>query len=243
MSWNRRRALQAASASVSGLLVAGCVSTIDTGADDERPDEQDETDGTGDGDGGDELARVEAPPYEITEPECGETGERDPLWLCEHMAAEPSLAFEQAATTTAIFADEGLTLEDEPESEHQFYATLLAESADLDRLDEDAGGEPIALLEETDFDTETVLVVQTGWGSGSITPHLKRLETTDDGIHAFGCYRRPCAGTDDYTMRTAVARFERPDGLENAVVSLTVDADHLVTFEAGEGVVTITELL
>lgn len=195
------------------------------------------------GDGGSGLARVEAPPYEISEPECSGMGDRDPLWLCENMAAEPSVAFDQVETTFAIFAGEGLTLDAEPDGEHQFYAALLTETDDLDRLNADAGGDPVALIEKTDFDTEAVLVAQTGWGSGSVTPHLKRIEDTGDGIHAFGCYRRPCAGTDDYTMRTVVARFERPDSLEEGIVSLTVDAEHRVNFEAGEGVVTVTDVL
>lgn len=40
-------------------------------------------------------------------------------------------------------------------------------------------------------------------------------------------------------MRTVVARFERPDDLDRAVVSLTVDPKTQVNFEAGEGVVTV----
>lgn len=69
-------------------------------------------------------------------------------------------------------------------------------------------------------------------GSGSQTPHLKRVEETGDGVHAFGCSRQPCAGTDDFTVRTVVARFERPPSLEGSLVSLTVDSETRVTFGA-----------
>lgn len=96
------------------------------------------------------------------------------------------------------------------------------------------------VIETTPFETEAVLVIQTGWGSGSHLPHLKRIEDTVDSIHAFGCYRRPCGGTDDYTMRTVAARFDRPASLEGGIVSLTVDAETRVNVEISEGVATVT---
>ena len=89
------------------------------------------------------------------------------------------------------------------------------------------------------FVGEAVLVAQTGWGSGSVTPHLKRIEETEEGVHAFGCYRRPCAQTDDYTARAVVARFERPAARFSAAVSLTVDAETRVNVAGEEGVVTV----
>lgn len=100
----------------------------------------------------------------------------------------------------------------------------------------------VKLIKETNFDAEAMLVVQTGWSSGSVTPHLKQIEETDDGVHAFGCYRRPCIATTDYTLRTVVARFERPAILNKGVVSLTYDSEHVVNFEVGEGVVTVDGL-
>lgn len=194
------------------------------------------------GHAGDELARVEEPLYEISEPECGEAGNRDPLWLCENMDAEPSLAFHQVETSSVVFSDEGLEFDEVGGGDLQFYAALLTDVDDLDRIDENTDSDVGELIEETDFDTEVMLVAQTGWGSGSETPHLKRIEGTDDGIHAFGCYRRPCGGTTDVTMRTVVARFERPDSLHQAVVSLTVDPKMQVNFEVGEMVVTVDGL-
>lgn len=227
MELTRRRTIGLLGAAATGSL-AGCVSSDD-----------------GDGSPGenppiDDLPQVDKPPYSIDKPGCGDTGDRDPLWLCENMAAAPSLAFEQEETKGAVLAGEGLTLDTE-ELDAQFYVALLTEEDHLDRLAENSGRDAIALVESTDFETQSVLVVQTGWGSGTITPHLKRIEETDGGVHAFGCYRRPCGGTDDITARTVVTQVDRPETLETARVSLTVDAETRVTFADGD-VATVGDL-
>ncbi|MFB6224729.1 MAG: hypothetical protein ABEH86_13805 [Haloarcula sp.] len=191
----------------------------------------------------DDLDRVDTPPYDIADIECefddsGE-GDRDPLYLCANMSAEPSLSFEQVSTRGTLFADEGLELAPDNTNE-QLYATLLTEAAHTDRLNADSG-DAYDLVTETDFETHAVLVVQTGWGSGSIVPHLKRVEATADGIHAFGCYTRPCVYTEDFTARSTVVRFERPDAIDSGVVSLTVTPTTRYNFASTEGVVTIEQ--
>jgi hypothetical protein len=188
-----------------------------------------------------DLNRVETPPYEVEDIECdfddsGE-GDRDPLYLCANMPAEPSLSFEQVSTRGTLFADAGLEFADD-NTDDQLYATLLTEADDIDRFEEDRG-DAYSLAADTDFESHAVLVVQTGWGSGSIVPHLKRIEETADGVHAFGCYTQPCVYTEDFTARSTVARFERPDALDSGVVSLTVDPSTRYNVATGEGVVTI----
>jgi len=189
----------------------------------------------------DDLDRVDTPPYDIEEVECniddsGE-GDRDPLYLCANMPAEPSLSFEQVSTRGTLFADEGLEFADD-NTDDQLYATLLTEADDIERFAEDSG-DAYDLTADTDFESHAVLVVQTGWGSGSIVPHLKRIEETEDGIHAFGCYTQPCVYTDDFTARSTVARVERPDSLDSGIVSLTVDPSTRYNVATGEGVVTV----
>ncbi|MGB9952415.1 hypothetical protein ACOZ4F_08435 [Haloarcula marismortui] len=189
----------------------------------------------------DGLDRVETPPYEVEEVECnvadsGE-GDRNPLYLCANMPAKPSLSFEQASTRGALFADEGLARAPDDNGD-QLYATLLTDADDIERL-EDNSGDAYSLAADTDFESHAVLVVQTGWGSGSIVPYLKRIEETADGIHAFGCYTQPCVYTSDFTARSTVVRFERPDTLDSGVVSLTVDPSTRYNVATGEGVVTI----
>lgn len=201
-----------------------------SGNDGTDPTGNDDTDGsdpTGTPDG--RSPRIDEPPYEITEPECGDDNERDPLWLCKNMPAEPSIEFEQLETSSSIFADEGLRLLD-PKDDDRYYATFMTEAGDLDRLHDEASEAAVDVIEGTDFDTQAVLVAENGWGSGSKTPHLKRIEETNNGIHAFGCYRQPCVWTDDHTVRTVVARFERPASLDGSLVSLTVDPETRVTF-------------
>ena len=192
----------------------------------------------------DGLDRVDTPPYEIEDIECdfddsGE-GDRDPLYLCANMPAEPSLSFEQTSTRGTLFTDEGLEVGPDDDQD-QLYATLLTQADDIERFEADRG-DAYGLAADTDFESHAVLVVQTGWGSGSIIPHLKRIEETADGIHAFGCYTQPCVYTEDYTARSTVVRFERPDALDNGVVSLTVDPSTRYNVATGEGVVTIDQL-
>lgn len=228
----RRQLLGIAGSSVACVGLAGCLSGTAP-----RNDTDDGTTGTDTGG----FQRVDEPPHDITEPECDPPDDgRDPLWLCEHMAAEPTRSFEQVETSGSVLRDEGLHLDHE-QNGRQFYATLLTDAEGVDRIDRSQNSSAVALIEETDFSSDAILVAQTGWGSGSVTPHLERIEATGDGIHAFGCYRRPCVWTDDYTSRTVVARFERPDALDTGVVSLTVDARTRIHFRVDEGVVTVEE--
>lgn len=236
MNLRRRRLLEAA-ATVSVTAVAGCLDEDTPGPGGEGTPGEERTPI----EYGDELARVEAPRYDISEPACDGGGQREPLWLCANMPAEPSLRFEQVETPGTIFAEEGLRLEHESDG-RQFYAALLADEDDLDRVDDDVGDDVRELIEGTDFEDELLLVAQTGWGSGTVTPHLKRVEETTEGLRAFGCYRRPCGGTADHTMRTVVARVARPVRLDAVVVSLTFDAEHVVNFAVDEGVVTVDGL-
>lgn len=64
-----------------------------------------------------------------------------------------------------MFSDEGLDLDGRVEGDPQFYAALLTEVDDLQRVDANANGEVGELIDGTDFDAEAVLVAQTEWGS------------------------------------------------------------------------------
>lgn len=182
----------------------------------------------------DDLDRVDRPPQTIEAGECSPPdSERDPLYLCENIPAEGSLSFTQKTMRGNVLSDAGLELSENDDD--QMFATLLTETADRGRV----STEPARLIQETDFESHAVLVVQTGWGSGSVYPHLKRIEETDDGIHAVGCHTDPCIQTDDITSRTTAVRFERPGELTAGVVSLTVSPEARWNVAVGEGVVTI----
>lgn len=241
MELSRRRALRLACA--TGPLLAGCLAENDPDADDTGASGDDEDDGSDGGTSGpsqDDLPIVEEPPEPIEEPACSRDARRDPLWLCEGVATETSLEYEQVATRDALLASEGLARETRQQG-HQVYAALLAGDDDRERLRSEEGTDLGDLVAGTDFDAQALLVVETGWGSGSITPHLARIEATDDGVHAAGCYRRACGGTGDYTARTLVARFERPETLEAASVQLTIEPELRVTVGAGDDVLTVSD--
>jgi len=252
MERTRRDVLGLAGVSVTALT-AGCLDDTDSTTDmpvdrpSETPTDQSfETpaDPVTDGQLPAGLERVDEPPYEITVPECEfpktpTPSERDDLYLCANMPAEPSLSFEQASARGSVLADAGLELGDQTNSE--LFATLLTKAADRDRLSDDVVGDPGELIAETAFDTHAVLVVETGWGSGSVYPHIKRVEATDTGVRAFGCHSDPCVQTADYSSRTAAVHFEQPDTLETGVVSLTVAPDERWNAATGEGVVAIPD--
>lgn len=243
MDRNRRRLLRAVGLTAASTALAGCLTEDDSATDGTGPDadQDDGTDPDDETDGTDEFQRVDQPPYEISEPSCSGSGEgRNPLWLCANMPAEPTLEFSQAQTSGTVFRDEGLQY-DADTLDMEFYAALLTTPEDRDRIDRTRSSTPVELIEEAAFDSEAVLVVQTGWGSGTVTPHLERVESTAEGIHAFGCYFRPCGGTDDVTQRTVVARFPHPETLDSATVSLTVDPATRVHFRSTEDVVTVED--
>ena len=251
MERTRRNVLRLSGVSVAALA-AGCLDNTDStaGTPTDQPSEtptdhptETPADPPTDGRLPADLERVDEPPYEITVPDCGEVGsdggDRDPLYLCADIPAEPSLSLTQATARGNVVADEGLELSESYDD--QLFAALLTEAAELDRVDSEASSDAAQLIRETDFATHAVLVVQTGWGSGAVYPHVKRVETTDDGVHAFGCHSDPCIQTDDITSRTTAVRFERPDAVERGVVSLTVAVDERWNGVAGEGVVTIPD--
>lgn len=241
MEYTRRKALQAAGGSLATVLAAGQVAGYRRSR--ARDDDATGSDSSVDGWPTDDFDRIDTPPYEIEQEECGfgSDDERDPLYLCAEMSAAPSLEFEYEETNRSVSIDGGLGSGDGGEGNPQLFTTLLTDDADLERVDLEATTPATALIERTDFAEQAVLIVQTGWGSSAETPYIKRIEETDDGIHAFGCYRRPCLMTMDYTYRTGVVRFERPDELESGLTSLTVDPETRVNVAAREGIVTITD--
>lgn len=242
MEYTRRKALLAAGGSLATALATGQVAG-DRRRSRARDGGTTGSDGSVDGWQTDDFDRIDTPPYEIEAEDCGfgSGDERDPLYLCDEMPADPSLEFEYETTSRSISVDGGLGSGDGGDGNPQLFTALLTDDADLEHVDLEAATPATALIERTDFAEQAVLIVQTGWGSSAETPYIKRIEETDDGIHAFGCYRRPCLMTTDYTYRTGVARFERPDELESGLTSLTVDPETRVNVAAGEGIVTITD--
>lgn len=225
----RRTALRLLGAAGSGLALAGCLSDDEPGTP------------NGDDDGKGEFQHVDEPPYDITEQDCPQSGEeRDPLWLCADIPDSPSVSFEQVETSSSVLDGEGLQ-EDPDTGAVQLYATLLLDSDDRSRIDRSLETSATELIEGTDFQSAGILIAQTGWGSGTVTPHIKRVESTDGRLHAVGCYRRPCGQTDDVTARATVVRFQRPDAIDSATVSLIADPATRLHVWSTDGVVTVLD--
>ena len=191
-----------------------------------------------------EDPRVDEPPHEIERPEVSDdTAETDEEWndhfLGEHIDEEPSLGFEVVDGVGPRFPElRDVAGPDEYrvhllESSLERDATLALERADPEVRDR---------LEAVDFDTHLIVVVESGYGSGSLQHRWVRAEDVDDGVHLHGYYTWPYLQTDDLTSRQSVLVVERPaDGADLARVSLTVSEDRRVHVNSTEGVVGVEE--
>lgn len=261
-----RRAFLASAGSGLPTALAGCLGGSESGDGDgsgrsttptETPDDGTPTSGDGtptpddgtstsDGRGGtvvEEDPRVDEPPYRIERPDPpddpSDPEDWNELYLCENMPAEPSLPFEQLPG--ARVAEQALSLEHGEHSDAYHVRVLATEEARDDALDLSASdARTRERLSALDFEEHALLVVESGYGSGSIEHRWKRLEDVDDGIHLYGCYTQPYVYTDDITSRSSVVLIEYPaDAVELARISLTVDEDRRVHVNSTEGIVTL----
>lgn len=179
--------------------------------------------------------RIDEPPHEIETPDANDPEEWNEEYLGENMATEPSLAFERIESVR--LADTTLNSGDEA-----YNVRVLRDSNERDSvLDTEAVDEDTRQrLEAVDFDESVLVVVESGYGSSSVTHRWARVEETPDAIHLHGYYTDPFEQFDDIAMWHSVLEVERPDdGVEFARVSLTVDPDRRVHFNSTEGVVTL----
>ncbi|QCS42598.1 hypothetical protein [Natrinema versiforme] len=233
MTLDRRRFL--AGTALATVASAGCL-------------QADDRSGNGDGNGGTEPTsaipedpRVDEPPYEI-EAQPNDRDEWNQLSLCSNMSGDSDLEFQ---TVPAPRADLLLSTAD---IEDEVYAVRALTSADevrevfeLDADSDNGSGEDTQEpIDEIDFAENILLVVESGFGSGSIAHHWKRAERTDRGLRLHGCQTTPYERTDDLTSRHSVVRVERPENVELARVSLTVGRERRVHFNSTEGVVSVT---
>ncbi|WP_226479203.1 hypothetical protein [Natrinema amylolyticum] len=237
MRIDRRRFL--AGTALTTIASAGCL---------QADDESESGNGNGNGNGDSEPTtaipedpRVDEPPYEIKE-QPNDRDEWNQLSLCENMSADSDLEFQMVSAPRADL------LLSNVDAETDAYAvralTSAAEVREVFELGGDDGGdgsgeEPEEPIDAIDFAENVLLVVESGYGSGSVTHHWKRAEATDRGVRLHGCHTTPYERTDDLTARHSVVRVERPENFELARVSLTVDAERRVHFNSTEDVVAV----
>lgn len=194
------------------------------------------TDPDGTDDGAADADRVDTPPYEIQKPDDVEDWNEE--YLGEHMPTEPSLGFEVLTNARGVLRERRLT----HDADEEYWVGLATDGTARDELLDldavDAGTRE--RIESVDFEERLLVVVETGYGSGSVEHRWGRMEDTADGVDLYGYYTDPTEGTDDVTTWLSLLEIERPDtAVDRARVSLTVDTDRRVRFDSTEGVVTL----
>ena len=258
---NRRRLLVAAG---SGLVptLPGCIedgagpnddlADPGDGSDDGDDPSENGDEGSGDDDGGDDTTeavvgeepRVDEPPHEIEAPDVpadADYEEASEAWdeeyLGEGIETEPSLSFEEGR---GVRVHEPL---DELDGDDQYRVLLVRDregleaAVDLEAMDES----PREEVEAVDFERSIVVLVDSGYGSGSVRHRWARAEETDEGVHLHGYYTEPYERTSDLTSRGSTLLIDRTESPDIARVSLTVSEDRRVHFNSTEGVVTVEE--
>lgn len=229
---NRRRFVATTGIAVASAGLAGCVADDDnTGA---GPGNDDNGDGTGTDNGDDDgpapapdLDTVDQPPHDPERPPDDGPDDWVETWKGHGMEDEPSIAFESMYVKSA---QSELTAP--PEGDGAFAVTVIETQTALEERFEN----PDDL--EVSFEEETVIHVESGWGSSSVNHVWVRVESTTDGIHLHGYYTDPTVRTHDYTTRESVVVVEKPaEDVETVYASLTVDKDIRVNIDSDEGVV------
>ncbi|NUB92031.1 hypothetical protein HT576_13500 [Haloterrigena sp. SYSU A121-1] len=248
---DRRRFLAASGPSVA-VAVAGCLrgGRLSDGSGDENGADDGSGPGTeadGDGTSVEEDRRVTKPPQKIEPPEPPDDPEAFDEWndgyLGEHMATEPSLAFDPLSVRIGWVRDTGLGLGTmERRADEAYEARVVADEDDYeetfygDRMD----GPLRSRLDGVDFDESVLVIVESGFGSSSVDHRWARVEADGAVVHLHGYYTAPYERNSDIDSRFSVLEIERPsEGFDLARVSLTVDADRRVRFNSTEGVVAL----
>lgn len=183
-----------------------------------------------------EDPRVDEPPYSITVPDVEDEGAWDDTYLCGGMETDSEVDMERLDVPVPF------SLTNASLDENEYRIQLIATP---ERRDEAFDNGVADGLSEIDFDTHVLLIVESGYGSGSVQHHWGRIdtETTEDAtaLHIHGCYTDPVVQTDDITSHSSVLKVKRPE-LNSplyARASLTVEPARRVTFNSTEGVVTL----
>ena len=255
-----------ATAALGGCLDEQAADDETPGTDADGDDGTESTDdGTDSGDGDDDESeteetveedpRVTEPTHDIERPDPPEDPKDpdDPFdpedndwneeYLGDRMPTEPSLEFEPLSTAGVTIRETVLGVDEELSGE-VYRVRLVGDEDEYESVfdDVDADDETRDRLRAVDFDESVLVLVESGFGSGSVDHRWARIENDDGIAQLHGYYTDPYVRTADLTSRSSVLEVERPsDGLEFARVSLTVDEDRRVHFNSTEGTVSFEE--
>jgi len=149
--------------------------------------------------------------------------------------ADPSLGFE---TVRAFPRRSALDFDGPNQAYHARLLQSAEELRDVVDLRNAVDGDRLAGV---DFDEAAVVLVESGFGSGSVSHCWQRVGREGAALHLHGCYTRPVCRTADDVARHSAVVVECPEPVSVARVSLTVAGDGRVHFNSTEGVVTTPE--
>lgn len=170
--------------------------------------------------------RVHEPEHEINRPE--DEDEWNPHYLGENQSNNPSIEFNQQFNARLI--DEKLSVTN-MEVGNEFLIRVIDNESDMNDI--------IRTDENVDFNSEKLLVVESGYGSSSYMHRWSRIEETNEGVHLYGYLYRPIEKRNDLDSNSSIIKIN--SNIENlkAKVSLTMDADFQVNFNSEENIVRI----
>ncbi|WP_222917073.1 hypothetical protein [Natrinema sp. SYSU A 869] len=183
--------------------------------------------------------RVTKPSYKIEQSDKPNNPEDFDEWndeyLGEHMDTESSLTFETLSVPVGHVRDTSFTDVNSPNK--GAYEVRVVQNMDdykaVFHKDE---------LYTVDFNEYMLLLVESGFGSGSVEHRWARMEVDGGIVNLYGYYTDPYEQTDDIDTWFSVLKVEQPsDDFEFARVSLTVDKKRRIHFNSTEGVVTLKE--
>jgi len=195
-----------------------------------------------------EDPRIDEPPHPIDQ----ETAEKydgheeaqekwNEEYLGEQMSTEPSLKFERVDIPTGLVTNDKFGLGRVESSDDAYRVDVVEEESEAEAIfmKSDMDEEQRQTLESVNFGASSLLLVETGLGSGTIEHRWSRVEEAENSVHLHGYYTSHYEQTDDLATRFSVLEVERPNGVEFARVSLTVDVNRRVHFNSTEGIVTV----
>jgi hypothetical protein len=183
---------------------------------------------------GTDVPRVDEPPYQIDPPEeQPDPDEYTEQYLCEELPAEPSVPFDQVQGVQ--LTDGGL---DYTEADPAYRVRSITTQSGLESVVNMDLSPGLDRLDAVDFDTESVIIVESGFGSSSVTQQFKRADFEHHTLHLHGCYTQPFVRTSDYASWATAVIVDHDTRIQLVAVSLTVSAERRVHFDSTEGIVT-----
>lgn len=233
----RRRALLAGLTTIGTL--SGCIGS-GSPFDDENEFECEQGD-SGAGVSIDGYPGIDEPPQDIRGREEMEEDDWDDHYLGNCMDSEPSVPFEVINGYNSRLREEYRHPRDEEYLFATMHSVLLARSAD--ELAE-ISHEPPSEVAEIDFENSVILVFQVGLTGVNREPRWVRVESVEDGVHAYGYSVLPYLQEDDSpTVHTSWIIVDVDgDDVERAIVSYTGGREQRVNFTNEDGIVKSSEL-